>query len=175
MFADICAITRALGGRWNGRQGSAPCPICQPEGRQDQRALSIGTGHDGRLLLFCHKAGCDFDSIAAALRDAGMRVVLTPASEAAAGQAEANRRGRERRMTCAMAAWRRGGPVRSTLAERYLRARCIHGDVSALRFDPECRHPSGVVLPAVIAPMIREGDGLVAVHRTFLAEPDRKA
>ena len=50
-------ITRALGGDWRHGQGLAPCPICQPEGRRDQRALSLSDS-GGRLLVHCHKSGC---------------------------------------------------------------------------------------------------------------------
>lgn len=34
-------LTRTLSGNWRGYYGSAPCPICQPEQRRDQRGLSI--------------------------------------------------------------------------------------------------------------------------------------
>jgi len=51
-------ITRALGGDWRGNSGLAPCPICQPEGRRDQRALSLSDS-GGRLLVHCHKSGCE--------------------------------------------------------------------------------------------------------------------
>ena len=50
-------ITQALHGDWRNGFGLAPCPICQPEARRDQRALSISE-QAGRLLLCCHKGGC---------------------------------------------------------------------------------------------------------------------
>ena len=56
-MTDAERITRALGGDWRHGQGLAPCPICQPEGRRDQRALSVSE-KAGKLLLHCHKAGC---------------------------------------------------------------------------------------------------------------------
>ncbi|MEM8626144.1 MAG: toprim domain-containing protein [Pseudomonadota bacterium] len=174
-MCDARGITHVLGGRWSGRAGSAPCPICQPQGRKDQRALSIGTGRDGRVLVKCHKLGCDFLDILATLRDVGAMGDWRPDPVAAAKRAEEERQDRERRISGAQALWERAAPIHGTLAETYLRARQIQGNLSAVRFDPECRHPSRMDLPAMIAPMIREGDGLVAVHRTFLAAPGRKA
>lgn len=64
---DARAITAKLNGDWRGTYGSAPCPICQPEGRRDQRALTLKDGRDGRLLAYCHKMGCDFVAILGAL------------------------------------------------------------------------------------------------------------
>ncbi|MEL6794654.1 MAG: virulence-associated protein E, partial [Pseudomonadota bacterium] len=58
-------ITRDLGGRWRAGAGSAPCPVCQPERRRDQTALSLRDGDKG-VLLFCHKSGCAFADIAEA-------------------------------------------------------------------------------------------------------------
>ena len=52
--ADI--ITIELGGRWNGRYGSAPCPVCQPERRREQNALTLSDGYKG-LLAHCKKSG----------------------------------------------------------------------------------------------------------------------
>jgi hypothetical protein len=40
-------ITQALGGDWRGGSGLAPCPVCQPEGRRDQRALSLSDNRGG--------------------------------------------------------------------------------------------------------------------------------
>jgi hypothetical protein len=45
---DLC---RALGGDWRGHGGNAPCPVCQPERRTDQRGLSIRS-EVGQLLAF---------------------------------------------------------------------------------------------------------------------------
>lgn len=55
-------LTKKLKGVWLGSSGEAPCPVCQPEGRRDQHALSI-TWKEGRLLLNCKKSRCDFRDI----------------------------------------------------------------------------------------------------------------
>ena len=60
------AITRALGGSWNGRAGVARCPAHEDR----SPSLSLTDGADG-LLLHCF-AGCSFTDIIAALRDKGL-------------------------------------------------------------------------------------------------------
>lgn len=55
-------IARILGGEWRGQSGMCPCPICQPERRNDQRALSVSF-RAGRLLMLCHKSGCTYPEI----------------------------------------------------------------------------------------------------------------
>lgn len=37
-------LTLALGGHWHGRYGAAPCPVCQPDRRRDQNALTLDPG-----------------------------------------------------------------------------------------------------------------------------------
>lgn len=70
-------ITRLLGGEWSGSYGLSPCPCCQREKRKDQRALSASV-HLGRLMLNCHKSGCDFKDIIAASQYKGVRVTTSP-------------------------------------------------------------------------------------------------
>lgn len=66
-MADAKTITHALGGRWRGRYGTAPCPA-----HDDARpSLSPRDGRGGRLLVRCH-AGCDWPAVPDALRDRGM-------------------------------------------------------------------------------------------------------
>ena len=42
MTAQI--LCTQLGGRWYGRYGVAPCPVCQLERRKGQNALKISDG-----------------------------------------------------------------------------------------------------------------------------------
>jgi len=60
---DAQTITHNLGGAFRNGSGQAPCPVCQPERRRDQNALSIKQ-RDGRLLLYCFKQRCSFVEIA---------------------------------------------------------------------------------------------------------------
>ena len=59
-------VTIRAGGVWSGSYGTAACPVCQPEKRADQKALSIRQSA-GRLYMKCHKADCHIRDIKAAL------------------------------------------------------------------------------------------------------------
>ncbi len=159
-------ITRALGGRWAGRTGTARCPA------HDDRepSLSLSTGRGGGLLLHCH-AGCDFRDVLDALRGRGLvegrSAFREPdparvARQRAAEEAEARKREGQ-----ALACWRETVPVTGTLAETYLRARGIACDLpECLRFHPACWHPSAQRLPSMVARIDRAER--FAVHRTYL-------
>jgi hypothetical protein len=56
---DAHTLTHNLGGHWKNGRGQAPCPICQPERRRDQIALSVSE-QGGKLLLYCFKSHCPF-------------------------------------------------------------------------------------------------------------------
>ncbi|MGF1552362.1 MAG: toprim domain-containing protein [Paracoccaceae bacterium] len=177
-MTDARTLTLALpGGRWRRRYGTACCPA-----HGDRRpSLSIADGRDGRLLLRCH-AGCDFRDILAAL--AGMGLVDSAAPARAPDPAEMARREaedraeRERSIRRARHAWAEAGSIAGTLGARYLRARAIRAALPAsLGFNPACWHGTPARrLPALVAAVTIEGmPEPVAVHRTYLAEPGRKA
>lgn len=162
-------LTLALGGRWHGRYGAAPCPVCQPDRRRDQNALTLSDGRSG-LLLHCKRAGCDFCDIlaAAGVREGGYRApdpmrFAKQVAEAKAREAQ--------RAEAAHRLWSESQPIDGTPAEAYLRGRGISCPLpDRLRFHPHCWHgPSGSRLPAMVA-LVEGGDGF-AVHRTFL-RPD---
>lgn len=167
-------LTQSLGGRWWRRYGVAPCPVCQPERRKGQDALTL---HDGRLglLLHCKKASCDFTSILAAAGIAhGSYAVPNPAETArrdAEHRAEAAKRARQ-----AERCWREAQPIAGTVAEYYLReARGITCPLPpSLRFHPGAWHgPTATKAPALVA-LVEGGDGF-AVHRTYLMDTSKKA
>jgi hypothetical protein len=155
------ALTHELGGIWYGSGGSAPCPVCQTERRLDQRALSLR--NDGsRLLVFCHKSGCDFRDILSA---AGMTPEMDAsdtkeALETGAKQAayEAAQRMKARRL------WGAGKQIAGTKGEAYLRSRGITCALPpSLRWVPDTYHaPSARWLSAMVANVSTGG-----VHRTF--------
>ncbi len=165
-------IVTAMSGRWLGSYGIAACPICQPEGRRDQCALTLAEGSNGRLLLNCKKGGCSFRDIAAAIGLASGPGAYSPpdlaeiARRRAEAEAEVGRRERQ-----AQAIWREALPISETIAETYLRGRSITCDLpDSLRFHPDCWHAATAQrLPAMIARV----DGLprFAIHRTYL-RPD---
>lgn len=168
-MSDTRTLTLALGGVFRGSYGSAPCPVCQPERRRDQRGLSI-TENGGKLLLHCFKRGCDFRDIAAA---AGITpgTFARPDPETIA-KAEAERRAEAaKREAQARAIWAETLPIGGTIAEAYLRGRGITCALPyTLRFHPECWHaPTAKRHPAMVA-MI-EGAAGAGIHRTYL-RPD---
>jgi hypothetical protein len=162
-------VTLKLGGRWHGRYGTAPCPVCQPERRRDQNALTVADGQRG-LLLHCKKSGCDFRAILAA---AGLRCDKDPAPDVrwiAQRRAEARAQA-EKRAMAAKQLWAETQPIAGTPAETYLRRRGISCALpDTLRFHPRCFHgPSQSRWPAMVA-LVEGGEGF-AVHRTYL-RPD---
>jgi hypothetical protein len=173
-MTDTRTITEALGGRWHGRYGTAPCPVCQPEGRKRQDALTLGDGRGG-LLLHCKKSHCDFREILAA---AGIAPGEYRAPDPAViAQREATRRAEaQRKAAQAKRLWDETQPINGTPAETYLRGRGITCELPCtLRFHPEAWHgPTAQRWPAMVAAV--QGADMPAVHRTWLsADGTRKA
>lgn len=159
-----------LGGRWHRRYGAAPCPICQPERRKGQNALTVADGTNGRLMLHCKRSGCAFVDLLAAV---GLRAGdYAPPDAATLAQREAERRADAmKRAAQAERLWSEAQPITGTPAETYLRGRGIDCALPAtLRFHGQAWHgPTARRLPALVA-LVEGGDGF-AVHRTFL-RPD---
>jgi len=168
---DAKQITHALRGKWYGRYGNAPCPVCQPEGRKEQNALTLADGESGRLLLHCKKFGCAFGDILAAAGIAPGGYTAPDPSEVARRQAEVLAES-EKRAKQAHRLWQGAQPITGTLAETYLRGRGISCPLpETLRFLPACWHPSAKRFPAMLS--FVEVENGFAVHRTYLA-PDGK-
>lgn len=169
-MTDAQELTSALGGHWHGRYGAAPCPICQPESRKGQNALTLADGRNGRLVLHCKKSACTFLDLLAA---AGLRLGdYTPPDPATLAQRETERRAEaEKRAEQAKRLWQEAQPIAGTVAETYLRGRGITCELPrTLRFHPDCWHgPTARRYPALVAAV--QGSGAAAVHRTYL-RPD---
>lgn len=169
-MASASLVTHTLGGHWNGQYGTAACPVCQPEGRSDQRSLSVGEGSDGKVLLHCFKGGCSYRDIAVA---AGLRSRSFAFADPETTLRRAAKRHAEpaRLAMLAERLWNESLPIPGTPAETYLRGRGITCDLPVtLRFHPECWHgPTARRWPAMIARV--QGAPGFAVHRTFL-RPD---
>lgn len=165
-MTDACDLTQSLRGRWHGGYGTAPCPVCQPEGRKEQNALTLAEGDGGRLLAHCKKTGCAFAEILAA---AGVAPgSYTPPDPATVAQREAKQRAEAaKRERQAHRLWQEAQPIGGTVAETYLRGRGITCPIpETLRFHPACWHKSARRLPALVA-LVEGGEGF-AVHRTYL-------
>lgn len=115
-MTDACELTLVLGGRWHGRYGAAPCPVCQPERRKGQNALTLADGRNGWLVLDCKKSACAFRDILAA---AGLRSGdCTPPDPAKLAQREAERLAEAaKRAALAERLWREAQPIAGTAAE----------------------------------------------------------
>jgi hypothetical protein len=169
-MTDASTLTMALGGRWHGRYGTAPCPVCQPEQKYGQNALTLADGNNGRLMLNCKKSSCDFLDILAA---AGLRSGdYTPPDPATIAQRKAQQRAdAEKRAIQAKRLWLEAQPITGTIAETYLRGRGITCELpETLRFHRACWHgPTAKRWPAMVGAV--QGANLPAVHRTYL-RPD---
>jgi len=166
-MTDARELTLALGGRWHRSYGAAPCPICQPERRKGQNALTLADGNKG-LVLHCKKTACSFTDILGAAGIAPGDYRAPDPSENARRQAEA-RAEAERKARQALGVWREAKPIGGTVAETYLRGRGVTCSLpETLRFHPECFHGATAKrFPAMVA--LVEGAEGFAVHRTYLA------
>jgi hypothetical protein len=166
VMMDSRHLTRTLRGKWYGKYGCAPCPVCQPDGRKTQNALTLADGSGGKLLLDCKKAGCDYrDIVTAAGITRGTYAPQDPAkiAQRAAEQRKAN----VNRAQQARHVWYGAQPIAGTIAESYLRGRGITCPLpETLRFDPQCWHITAKRYPALVA--LVEGGAGFAVHRTYL-------
>lgn len=164
-MTDARTLTMDLGGKWFRKYGAAPCPVCQPERRKGQNALTLADG-SGRLLLNCKKSGCDFtDILSAAGVSSGD---YQPPDPALIAHREAEQRAHDlKRQRQAEQVWQSALPIGGTIAENYLRGRGISCPLpDTLRFLPDCWHASAKRFPAMIA--LVEGGAGFAVHRTYL-------
>jgi putative DNA primase/helicase len=153
--------------RREGREWRCRCPL------HGGRSLTLRDGEGGRVLVTCW-GGCDRLDVLAELRrrklldegELNYRPTRTPRRDSSARDTE--------RTTRALYLWRAAQPIAGTPVEHYLNNRGIVlrnllGEQSAsLRFHSYCSHPSGAKLPAMVALIVREGSGAVAVHRTYL-------
>jgi hypothetical protein len=165
-MTDARTLTKALGGRWWRGYGSAPCPVCQPERRKGQDALTLKDGRD-RLLAHCKKSHCGFRDILAAAGVSPGEYRAPDPSILAQREAE-ERADREKRARQAERLWNEAQPIAGTVAAYYLRDRAITCDLPrTLRFHPACWHaPTAKQCPVLVA--LVEGGDAFAVHRTYL-------
>lgn len=164
-MTDAHILTHNLGGHWKNGRGQAPCPICQPERRKDQIALSI-TEQGGKLLLYCFKSQCSFVEIASAVgADLGAIQIDIKAQR----EAEAKRAAyAAKRLAKARELWDFTKPIEGTMAEAYLRNRGITAPLPpSLRYVPDVHHqPSTSWCCAMVADVQPTG----GVHRTFFSK-----
>jgi putative DNA primase/helicase len=157
--------TLALGGRWRGSHGQSACPVCQPERRADQNALSISDGA-GVLLTYCHKSNCDFRDILDGAGIGDRRDLPWPRVRSAKPNDATDR------IAAALRLWAETRPIAGTLGATYLESRGLSLDGARdVRFHPNLRF-DGTLAPGVVA-LFRDAatDEPCGIHRTFL-RPD---
>jgi putative DNA primase/helicase len=168
MSAD--QIARALRGRKVGDGWMARCLTHHDR----EPSLSIRDAGDGKVLVHCH-AGCNQESVIAALRARGLwpQKGLHPSKRSAPRAAATRQPDRDdaKRTEAALAIWKATTPADGTRVETYLASRGLHLPLPpTLHFHAGLKHPSGCILPAMVALVTRGVDDVpLAIHRTFLA------
>ncbi len=155
-------IVERLGGEWQRRGGMCRCPA------HDDRtpSLSVRTG-EWRLLFHCF-SGCETGRVIRALRTLGLIGASAGAAsgETALSPADPDRRNRG----AAARLWAAAHVIARSPAAAYLSGRGLTMQVSDLRYHSRAPYGRGhrvIFRPALLA-AVRDGSGLVAVHRTFL-------
>ncbi len=154
------ALVEQLGGRWSGHGGMCRCPC------HDDRSPSLSVRPGRSRLLFHCFAGCDTADILRALKARGS----IGHSSGGAGELAQGRSPSRNLSPAAIRLWGTGRAIASSPAETYLAGRRLVAGSPELRFHPRTPHgpkPFTRLRPALIA-AVRDGNGLVAVHRTFL-------
>jgi hypothetical protein len=155
-------IVERLGGEWQRRGGMCRCPA------HDDHTPSLSVRPGERRLLFHCFAVCDTSKVIRALSALQLigSALQAGGDEAALSPANPDRRNRG----AAARLWAAAHPIARSPAEAYLRGRGLVLAVSDLRYHP--RTPYGRAAQAIFRPAllaaVRDGSGLVAVHRTFL-------
>ncbi len=161
MSMDAHGLTYRLGGAWRNGNGQAPCPVCQPEQRRDQKALSIDES-GGNILLHCFKSGCGFQDIA---RAASLPMETARADTEARRKSDENRAAYEAdKLAKARSLWGIAKPIRGSKAEDYLRGRGINCHLpNCLRFVPDVYHGPAATWGCAMVANVEPTGG---VHRT---------
>ena len=156
-------ICENRGGKWSGTKGMACCPA------HDDRTPSLGVSLGRQAILFHCFAGCDQQSVLAALAREGFEAPALFSGSATTNEPESTNT--RKPSAVALRIWRDAQPLRASPAKAYLESRGILAASPALRFHP--RTPLGPkgrarFLPAMIAAVSLD-EGPIAIHRTFLS------
>ena len=151
-----------LGGAWQPGGGMCRCPA------HDDRTPSLSVRVGEKRLLFHCFAGCEAGNVIGALSRLQLlvRAPFAERNETAHEPADPGRRNRG----AAARLWAAARPIERSPAEAYLRSRGLTQETSDLRYHartPYGRGAQAIFRPAMLA-AVRDGSGLVAIHRTFL-------
>ena len=166
---DLRSLAQKLGLRLNNGQARAPCPICQPEHRKDQSALSI-TFAGGKLLLYCFKSGCSYIDIVQAINAPIGGVQIDQAAQRQSKRKQAEYAAHQ--LEKARSLWSASMPISGTKGEAYLRSRGITTTLpDSLRWMPDIYHaPTSSWCSAMVAKVYPIG----GVHRTFFTKKGKR-
>ena len=156
-------ICESRGGKWSGARGMARCPA------HDDRTPSLSVSLGQKAILFHCFAGCDQQSVLAALAREGFEAPALFSPSAITNEPEPT--STRKPSTAALRIWREAQALRASPAKAYLESRGIIAASPALRFHPQTPlGPKGRTrfLPAMIAAVSLD-EGPIAVHRTFLS------
>jgi putative DNA primase/helicase len=158
-------VAHALGGaQREGRAWRCRCPV------HGGHSLTVADGRAGRLLVKCWGGNCT-------AADIFRELLRLNFSEQPSGPARPIEHAEKTRSTAwARAIWERARDARrSPVARWYLPGRGITiPPPRCLRWIASCRHPSGAVLPAMVARVDNVDGGLIGVHRTYLTADWRR-
>lgn len=162
-------IAVALGGRRVGGCWMAHCPAHADR----EPSLSVADGANGNVVVYCH-AGCDQDRVIEALKSRGIWTDIRPFQNSESKyelNSNVDAGTDQQRSKKALDIWNSASPVAGTIAETYLRSRCIQMPLpSTLRFSAALRHSGGETWPAMVALVTHGGDDTpTGILRTFLA------
>jgi len=156
-------ICESRGGKWSGARGMARCPA------HDDRTPSLSVSLGQKAILFHCFAGCDQQSVLAALAREGFEAPALFSGPTTTDLPEPT--STRKPSTAALRIWREAQALRASPAKAYLESRGIIAASPALRFHPQTPlGPKGRTrfLPAMIAAVSLD-EGPIAVHRTFLS------
>jgi phage/plasmid primase-like uncharacterized protein len=151
-------IARQLGATRQGNNWRCACP------RGCGYGLSFCDGEDGRLLAFCF-GGCPFDRIIAALVEYGLLDDDGDDSQVSRSVTVCQRDGSQR---VALARQIYNSGIQDERIAVYLRSRGIRLISPVLRFAEQAPHRLGVLLPAMLAPIVDVDGEQIGVHLTYL-------
>lgn len=156
-------ICESRGGKWSGTKGMARCPA------HDDRTPSLSVSLGRQAILFHCFAGCEQQSVLAALAQEGFEAPALFSASAITNEPEPT--SSRNPSAAALRIWRDAQPLHASPAKVYLESRGILAASWALRFHP--RTPLGPkgharFLPAMIAAVSLD-KGPIAIHRTFLS------
>ncbi|QZD88647.1 toprim domain-containing protein [Qipengyuania aurantiaca] len=135
----------------------------------DDRTPSLGVSLGRQAILFHCFAGCDQQSVLAALAREGFEAPALFSASAITNEPVPT--STRKPSAAALRIWRDAQPLRASPAKAYLESRGILAASPALRFHPRTPlGPKGCTrfLPAMIAAVSLD-EGPIAVHRTFLS------